>query len=308
MSDSKRPFVSVIIPVLNDAERLRLCLGALAQQTYSSTDVEVLVIDNDSRSLAATERAIAPFGPAKLSIETTPGSYAARNHGLSLAKGDILAFTDADCIPAPDWLEQGVKALTASPPVDMVVGPIEIFARDGDRPNLLELYQLMVSPFPQETYLRQFNGGATANILVRRAVVDRVGPFNQQLKSFGDLEWGARIFAAGYRQQYVPAVRVRHPARHSWQEIIQKNARVSGGVYDRFMPAKGSWRQYQKALLRLVWDDFFYDGAVFFTILRHRGLAQPGQKVRLVLLVGWLRCLSAMEKIRLHFGGVSRRF
>lgn len=300
------PSVSVIIPVLNDEAGLTRCLAALAQQTYPRSRFESIVIDNGSDQIEGLQR-LAAVHQATLIQELAPGAYAARNAGIALATGEIIAFTDADCIPAPDWLERGVEQLEQHPDCGLVVGRVDVFPQDRERPNLVEVYQ-MVTAFRQDHFLQQFRGGATANVFTRRSVMETVGGFNPELKSFGDFEWGARIFAAGYRQQYVPAVRVRHPARHSWQEITQKNARVSGGVYDRFMPDKGSWWQRQKALLRLVWDDFFYDGAVFSTILRHRGLAQPGQKVRLVLVVGWLRCLSAIEKIRLHFGGVSQRF
>src|SRR4051794_296822 len=94
-SDNK-PFVSIIIPVYNDGERLRTCLTALSKQTYPAERFEVLVIDNGSK--VSPGPIVADFPFAKLSIETRPGSYCARNNGLALAKGEMFAFTDADCV------------------------------------------------------------------------------------------------------------------------------------------------------------------------------------------------------------------
>ena len=87
-------FVSVIIPVFNDAERLKICLTALEKQTYPQDYYEVIVVDNGSDE--NLENVVKQFTQAKLAYYPELGSYAARNHGIALAKGEILAFTDAD--------------------------------------------------------------------------------------------------------------------------------------------------------------------------------------------------------------------
>jgi glycosyltransferase involved in cell wall biosynthesis len=89
MQSRSSPFVSVIIPVFNDAEHLRLCLRALAQQTYPSSCYEVIVVDNGSDDLEAIQAVVAGFGQAIAVLEPTPGSYAARNRGIALAQGEI---------------------------------------------------------------------------------------------------------------------------------------------------------------------------------------------------------------------------
>ncbi|MBO1348747.1 MAG: glycosyltransferase family 2 protein [Hormoscilla sp. GUM202] len=99
--------VSVIIPVYNDAEPLRTCLECLENQTYPKESYEVIVVDNASQSDTAS--VVNEFSQAMITYEKKPGSYAARNKGISVAKGEIIAFTDADCIPAADWIEKGVE-------------------------------------------------------------------------------------------------------------------------------------------------------------------------------------------------------
>jgi len=103
MSKTSTPFVSVIIPVYNDPERLKTCLQALEEQTYPQSSYEVIVVDNGSDE--SIEPIVTEFNQAKAGYEPHPGSYAARNKGLSLARGEVIAFTDADCIPALDWIE-----------------------------------------------------------------------------------------------------------------------------------------------------------------------------------------------------------
>src|SRR5688572_22754402 len=160
MSDGSKLFVSVIIPVLNDGDRLHRCLAALEEQTYPGDRFEVIVVDNGSKHDPA--EIVAEFPHAKLAREAKPSSYAARNVGIALAKGDILAFTDSDCVPTKQWLEAGVAALTSSPDCGMVAGAVEVFCKDEQNPTAVELFE-RVSAFPQERYLREYHYGVTAN-------------------------------------------------------------------------------------------------------------------------------------------------
>ncbi len=111
------PFVSVVIPVFDDPDRLRTCLQALEHQTYPKPRYEVIVVDNGSaRSVPPL---VGQFGQARATYEMVPGANAARNRGISLARGEILAFTDADCVPARDWGSPSILVETVT-----VVGTI----------------------------------------------------------------------------------------------------------------------------------------------------------------------------------------
>ncbi|VEP16056.1 conserved hypothetical protein [Hyella patelloides LEGE 07179] len=223
-------FVSVIIPVFNDAERLKICLAALEKQTYPQDCYETIAVDNGSDE--SLENIVKQFPQAKLAYCGEPGSYTARNHGVSLARGEILAFTDSDCIPAPDWLMTGVKRLVTTVNCGLVAGKIEIFFQISDRPKAIELYD-SVTFFNQKQYIEEQKYGATANIFTYKSVLDRVGLFNSQLKSGGDREWGQRVFAQGYSLVYADETLVAHPARYSFGQMYRKIARVRGVGYEQ---------------------------------------------------------------------------
>ena len=218
--------VSVIIPVRDDEERLARCLDCLHRQTLDMSHAEVLVVDNGSRQ--APVDLVRRFPGTRLLQQPVPGAYAARNAGLSAAKGDIIAFTDADCLPSPTWLSAGVAAINADPSVGLVAGRVVTTLSQNGRRSPVELYELLHA-FPQQRYIEQFHFGATANVFTRRDVVEAVGSFNETLLSGGDKEWGQRVNAAGFSLVYAAGAVVRHPARSSWGDFRVKLDRVFAG-------------------------------------------------------------------------------
>jgi glycosyltransferase involved in cell wall biosynthesis len=306
MEKSKYPFVSVIIPVFNDGERLQLCLAVLAQQTYGRSHFEIIVIDNGSEDFDLVQTAVAPYDNVMLIFEPTPGSYAARNKGLALAQGDIIAFTDADCIPASDWLAQGVEQLQSTPNCGQVIGPIEIFLTNPHRPTPVELYE-SITGFPQERLLKQGRGGVTANLFTWRSVLDVVGHFDAQLKSGGDVEWGQRVYTKGYKQVYGKSVLVQHPARSSFAELFQRTRRIAGGNYDIQMKrASSSWKR-QMVFLQVLFQNLI--PPVFFVVntFRNDQLKSIWQKLQVSSVMVLVRYISAWETLRLKLGGSSSR-
>lgn len=228
------PRVSVVVPVYNDEAGIRRCLAGILAQAYPG-EREVIIVDN------APEFSLGALAAAHPEVsfisETRPGSYNARNAGVKIATGEVFAFTDADCRPQPNWLANGVAALTANPEIAMIGGRIDLVVDHDGAPSLPELYQMALA-FPQQVYVEQQSYAATANMFARRATLDRVGPFNGALKSGGDAEFGRRVGAAGLRLAYAPDAVVQHPARSSYREIFVKARRVVGGERDR----RPGWR------------------------------------------------------------------
>jgi glycosyltransferase involved in cell wall biosynthesis len=227
-AQKSKPFVSVIIPVYNNAEGLRACLRALEAQTYPSDSFEVVVADNGSRDDEDPARVVAEFARARLVKEAKVGSYAARNAAAAVAVGDVFAFTDSDCLPDASWMERGVARLTAEPGVGLVAGSIEVFPHDRAHPTVAETIDLYEG-FPQERFVRDYHFGATANVFTTRAVWEKNGPFDSSLKSGGDLNWGNRVYSLNLPLVFEPACVVRHPARRTFAELKAKTARVVGG-------------------------------------------------------------------------------
>lgn len=300
MSHLLNPFVSVIIPVLNDSERLKTCLEALENQTYPKIFYEVIVVDNGSDE--DIKSVVGQFDQAVVAYESQPGSYAARNKGLSIAKGDALAFTDADCIPASDWVEKGVAHLLRTPNCGLVAGKIELFFKNPAQPTAVEYYDNTMMGFPQHKFIAK-RYGATANLFTFRSVIDKVGSFDQTLKSSGDREWGQQVFSAGYNQTYADDVCVAHPARHSLDQLHKKVVRLIGGHQD-VKNKKGYpfWK-----LIKDVAIELSPPFRVYFRIWLDKRLKGGKQKIQVVFVIFYIKILKAWEKVRLQLGGNSAR-
>lgn len=228
---STQPTVSVVVPVYNDTAALQRCLTALAQQDYPAELVQVLVVDNASTD---DPSGVVPPDPRfELLHEGRRGSYAARNTGVHAATGEVLAFTDSDCVPRPDWLRLGVEALHSQPRPDAIGGAIALFFPHGTSPRTGPDHFELLNEFQQRKYIEEWSFAATANVLVTREVFDRVGMFDPDLQSGGDTDWGTRLVAGGGRLVYAPEVVVGHPARSSWRELGRKSVRVATGIADR---------------------------------------------------------------------------
>ncbi|MBZ0300603.1 MAG: glycosyltransferase [Anaerolineae bacterium] len=232
-------FISVIIPVRNEPAHLKNVLAALEAQTYPPDAYEVIVVDNASD--IPLKDVAACFGHARLVYEARRGSYAARNRGIEVAQGDYLAFTDADCIPYPDWLEQGVRVLHQGEACGLVGGPIEMFAENPLAPTTAELFELLFA-FQVKLYLEKRHYAPTANLFTTRATFEQVGLFDGSLQSNGDTEWGQRVHAHGCPQVYADTVVVRHPARQTVEELLKKHRRIIIGQNQR-LESLGSFRQ-----------------------------------------------------------------
>ena len=221
-------FITVIIPVYNDAERLQICLQSLENQTIPKQQYEIVVIDNNSSD--DVQKVVQNFQQVSLGFEKQPGSYCARNKGISLARGEVLAFTDSDCIPSPGWLEKGLQCLASVPDCGFVAGGIKFFFSNPGNPNPIELYDSLFY-LQQKIYVEERGWGATANLFTFKKVFDEVGLFNTTLKSGGDAEWGRRVSSNGYKAFYAEDCYISHPARSSFKEIRKKIRRTLGGTH-----------------------------------------------------------------------------
>ena len=295
MNNFAPPFVSVIIPVYNDAVRLQTCLQALEEQTYPKQAYEVIAVDNGSDE--SIEPIVAGFRQAKASSETRRGSYAARNKGITLAQGDILTFTDSDCIPARDWLERGVANLLREPPAAIVGGKVTFIFKDPAHPTAAELYD-SIWHLNQKSYVEKLHFSATANLFTFKSVFERVGYFNSALKSGGDYEWGQRATAVGYTLIYADDVRVAHPARASLKQLRQKVKRVTSGMY-------ALKKQDHVFIQRFNRDFFMRFLPPVFTVMRLKRDQKADTKELMKVLLIWLviQAVKIQENVRLTLWG-----
>jgi glycosyltransferase involved in cell wall biosynthesis len=217
--------VTVIIPVKDDAARLRTCLEALSVQDFDGT-LEVLVVDNGSGD--APEAVVEDFTGVRMLSEPHPSSYAARNTAVRQARGRVLAFTDSDCIPSVMWVRAGHERIVRTQRPTFVAGHVRVFSRPGTEPTPVEQYELLQA-FPQKVYVEQYGYGVTANLFVAAENFHFVGFFDHELVSSGDRDWGQRATEAGVTGEYAPDVVVNHPARRSLRDLRRKTERVQIG-------------------------------------------------------------------------------
>ena len=230
------PLVSVVVPARNAQPTLGALLDALAAQTV--VPVEVIIVDDGSTDDTGAVAAAHPLRPV---VVRGPGrgSYAARNCGIAVAAAPVLAFTDADCVPAPDWLERGLAALAGGP--QLVGGRIVQRRRDGasrweryDRATYLDQAELVPQGF-----------AATANLLADAATIRRLGGFDETLRSSGDLDLGRRARAVGVDVAYAPDAVVEHTPRTSPAELWRLHRRLGAGWRElaRRAAAPPWWRE-----------------------------------------------------------------
>jgi glycosyltransferase involved in cell wall biosynthesis len=99
--------ISIIIPVYNSEKTIDETIEALMKQNYSKKDYEIIVVDDGSTD--RTVDVVKKFKTVKLVKQKHKGPAAARNIGVKHAKGGIILFTDADCIPIKNWIKNMVK-------------------------------------------------------------------------------------------------------------------------------------------------------------------------------------------------------
>lgn len=227
MRGAMEPEISVIVPVRNDARGLATTVASLMRQEGARA-YEVVVVDNGStdETPRVAERLREVHGERvvvgrEVAVRT---SYAARNEGIRLAGGRILCFVDADMWAPPDYLARVAEAFEGG--ADYLGCRVEIVP---EPPTLAAWYNRAVG-FPVREYLERLHFAPTCAMCVRREVVDAVGVFDARLESGGDLEFGQRVHAAGYRQVYGGEIVLRHPARASWGALLVKQRRLARGA------------------------------------------------------------------------------
>ena len=296
MSEIKHPYFSVIVPFYRDWHRLGLCVEALLQQTFPLNEIEIILVNNDLDKLIPV--GLPWLDKVKLVWEQKKGSYAARNKGIELSKGQILCFTDSDCIPANDWLENAYKCFQ-DPLVDRVGGKISLFYIDSNKKKLAELYEDAFA-FNQKQNVEELKGAVTANLFVRKTVFDIVGTFNDQKFSGEDFGWNRRANRYQFRLAYAENVVVAHPARSSLKLLALKKRRVYGGI------KQFNWNNP----IRLILSEIFFiplNFLVQFVIPGSKIVRDSRytfwERIKVLYVLFYLYLVVQVEHYRLFFGG-----
>lgn len=225
------PFVSVIVPAYNDESGIQLTLRSLQKQDYPTDRWEVIVVDNNSIDQTKAKALLFQDKIAMLKVATEEkrSSYVARNKGIELAKGDILAFIDSDMTVGPDWIRKGVADIKHEQ-ADYVGCRVDIYTTFNP-PTIWEVYNQRTG-FRIKEYMEQHGFSVTGSLFVTKDVIEKVGPFDARLTSGGDNEFGKRVRDAGFKMFYSDHNVMFHPARSSMRSLVKKNIRIAMGYVD----------------------------------------------------------------------------
>jgi glycosyltransferase involved in cell wall biosynthesis len=255
----KNPFFSIIVPTYNRPRQIVLCLEALSRINYPHSSFEVIVVDDGSR--LPVQNFVSPFyDKMNLTIITqeNAGPSAARNAGANGAKGDFLAFTDDDCMPAPDWLQTLSIRFKTSPECAIIGRSVNALAD-----NLFDTASQMLIEYLHAYYNHNPNQArfiTSNNLSLPTKQFHNLGGFDTGFSRAGgeDREFCENWRHFGYRVIYAPEVIVNHS---------------HGLIFSSF------WRQH-----------FNYGRGAF--LFRQKCLHNRRQRIRLEPLTFYLKLLS----------------
>jgi glycosyltransferase involved in cell wall biosynthesis len=203
---------TVVVPTRNRRPLLARQVECLLAQETDGFDYEIVVV-NDASSDDTAEylrRRAAACPRLRVVHRPVPGANQARNDGVRAARGDLLLFTDDDCLAPPGWVRSYVEAFDARPGAGGIYGPVTCPA-DGVSPRTRQI----VAPRPHPLYY-------ACNVGYRRAVLRAVGGFDGSIPfSFGDVDLAARVLEIA-SIRWVPSVTTVHPPRpRTWRTTDQ---------------------------------------------------------------------------------------
>lgn len=212
----KLPIVSVVVPVFNGARTIEDCITSIVQADYPPQLREIVIVDNASTD--PTPRLVARF-PVACVTELERGPAPARNRGICASSGDIVAFTDADCVVARDWLRELVAAFEDDDRVMAVAG--ECVAYPPTTPA--QRYMMDRVPCMQRAALSAVRPYfATGNVAFRREAFARVGLFDPRFITGEDQDFAWRFLRAGLTFRYAARSVVFHQHRRNARELFMQ--------------------------------------------------------------------------------------
>jgi cellulose synthase/poly-beta-1,6-N-acetylglucosamine synthase-like glycosyltransferase len=228
------PIVSIVVPVKNEAERLPSLISALEALDYPRDRYEIIIADNGSSD--ATPAIARASSSVVVCEQPAGGSYAARNAAVRISRGEILAFTDGDCVPQSDWLKVGVARLEQG--ADLVAGAIDMVLATPRIDHRFDKKFFL----QQQRWVTEKRAGATANLFVKRSVLEATGGFSERLTSGGDFAFCRAATDAGFSIVFEPGAVVKHPTR-GFSAILKKAKRIGGGKVERLLDTSTTARQ-----------------------------------------------------------------
>jgi GT2 family glycosyltransferase len=294
------PRISVVIPTCRRADLLRRCLDALIAQRIDPRKFEVIVVDDGREDrirnmvLGLGEWLQAPQVRYLRPLHGH-GPAAARNRGWRAARGAVIAFTDDDTIPMPDWLAQGARAFEANRHWVAFSGRVVVPRAEAAR-----------APTDHERMTRGLEGAefVTANAFVWRTALEAIGGFDERFTRAWreDFDLQFRLLATGGSVGHAPDARVVHPVRAERWGVSLRQQRDT--YFDALLYKKHP-RLYRERIRPVPpWDYYLIVGCVGAAPLLwlldapHGAVVCLGCALALVGIFAWRRLQPADHSMR----------
>ncbi|HKW60244.1 MAG TPA: glycosyltransferase [Candidatus Dormibacteraeota bacterium] len=264
------PTVTVAVCTRDRPDNLAFCLQSLS--ALDPRPSEVLVIDNAPSSEAAQTLVRTRFPFVRYIREPRPGLDWARNRAVLEARGEILAFTDDDCVVDAGWAGALAALFAADPEVEVATGLVVPYELETEAQVLFERtggfgrgYERKWHAVDRERglpweYCGAGQFGTGANMAFRRSVLKKLGPFDPALdvgtvtNGGGDLDMFFRSLVEGHTLVYEPSAVVRHRHRRTYAELRRQIAN---------------------------------NGYGFCSVLVRNAMAYPDEQMRFLYLASW---------------------
>lgn len=242
---------SVVIPTLNEKEFIVRCIRAIL--SGSETPDEIIVVDGNS-SDGTREMALAAGAQVFLNLKVHAAG--GRNIGLAKARGDVIVFTDADCVPAQDWLANIKRSFDHDPSLDGVGGPLMALPARSKVEAFwahMFLHEIMPSPTQPQLITRCTLSGAfvTANCAYRKTLLLDLNGFDEWFGNQAedvDLFW--RAIHRKFKLLFLPSLVVYHSFPNTMSGMMKKNFR-NGMSSSRLQRRYGTRVNIDKKLYRV---------------------------------------------------------
>lgn len=226
------PFVSIIIPAKNEEKLIRGCISSLHQLDYPKEKIEIIIVDGlstDNTAGVAREMGAKVISNAKQTV--SPG----RNIGFENAKGDLIAFTDADCIVDPHWLSNCIKYFENDETVACAGGPN---LTPSDESNFGKAVGFV---FDQPIFaagsiharelreVKEVSSIPGCNAIYRQSILAKVMPLDESMLTGDDTLLNRKILDLGCRLLYTPDVIVFHYRRPTPRKLWRQFYRYAIG-------------------------------------------------------------------------------
>jgi mycofactocin system glycosyltransferase len=216
------PSISIIVPVKNRPQDIQECLMSLSSLDYPKDKVEIIVVNDGSTD--STAKVIQSFDIKAIHLPQSIGASACRNLAAREANGDLLGFTDSDCVPHPHWLRELTPYFD-----DERVGIVGGYVSNFYTRSLLDRYEAVksslnmgLSPFRVENDKSSTAYVPSCNLIIRRKAFSEIGGFQADLHVGEDVDLCWRTRKLGYHLLYVPRGEVKHKHRNNVRQMLMR--------------------------------------------------------------------------------------